>query len=175
MFDQLSGFPLAGGALLAAGIYAGASLFVTGPIVGERTIIKSGWAESCPRHIRDQAESRQPSVTKLPNIDCSAILGTVYGREGEAFCRRYGSALPFGNLLGDLGRMQGDANQSRIARAASMATTRCDCAANVVLEERRSAFAIYAGSLRLIAPRPIKALGSELDVALNSSSCAMKE
>ncbi len=175
MFDQLSGFPLAGGALLAAGIYAGASLFITGPIVGERTIIKSGWAESCPRHIRDQAEAHRPSAARMPNIDCAAVLGTIYGTQGEAFCRRYGGALPFGNLLGDLGRMQSDANQSRIARSASLATTRCDCAANVVLEERRSAFAIYAGSFRLITPRPVKALSSELDVALNSSSCAMKE
>lgn len=174
MTPDMNGLPIAGGAAVALILYAGVSLFVTGPLVGERTIEKSGWTQTCAHHVRHQAERTQPSGLALPKLDCATILGNGFGRQGAAFCELYGGGLPFA-IIGEWQRQQGELRQSRIDHAGSSATTRCDCAVNTVLEDRRTALAVYAGSFRLITPKPVKTLPSELRLALGAPSCAMKE
>ncbi|MEJ0017582.1 MAG: hypothetical protein WDN25_13650 [Acetobacteraceae bacterium] len=175
MISDMTGLPALGGAALGLGVYALVSAYVTGPLVMERTTEKSGWARTCQQQVRNQTERQQSPGFVLPKLDyCAAILGGIYGAQGEAFCGKHGGSLPF-NMLNDLQRQQEAARQSRIDQAASSAATRCECAVSTVLEDRRTAFAIYAGSFRLITPMPVKALRSELRVALNSPACAMKE
>ncbi|MCW2308837.1 hypothetical protein [Rhodobium gokarnense] len=64
--------------------------------------------------------------------------------------------------------------KKRMDYAASRAGSRCDCAVTMTLEKRRTDFALYAGTLRLVVPRSVKSLQSELKSALNSPECAAK-
>lgn len=173
MFQDILGLPVTGGALLAGAAYAALSVFVTGPLVAERTIDKSGWAQHCARHAK--ASVSPPPATPRPNLDCAAIIGTLYGREGAAFCARHGNALalPFG-MLGALAHQPVDALQRRAADQAARAESACGCAMAVVLEARRVDFAIHAGSARLITPMPVRDLPAELARARSSSVCSAK-
>ena len=86
-----------GGALVVTGlIYAGISAFVTGPVIGARTIQKSGWNAQCAAGLNTQISTDAPAPTFTPQINCRSIFGW-YGDQGDAFCRRYGGRfkLPF--------------------------------------------------------------------------------
>ena len=166
-----------GGALIVTGlIYAGVSAFVTGPVIGQRVIIKSGWAEQCKISLQAQISTKEPAPTFPPTIGCKSLFGW-YGDQGAAFCRRYGDRfkLPFMDQLAAHQRRLKQARERRLTMAASSAPTRCACAASLTLEKQRVSFAIYAGSIRLITPTPIKNLRAALTSALHSPLCAQKD
>lgn len=176
MFQDTSGLPIAGGALMAALLYAGASVFITGPVIGERTIEKSNWASRCDGFIRAEITADEPEAPRIPKLGCSAIFG-LYGRAGQEYCRVHGHHFDNNILTQTLEAAQNAkqaARKKRMDYAASRAGSRCDCAVTMTLEKRRTDFALYAGTLRLVVPRSVKSLQSELKSALNSPECAAK-
>ncbi|MCW2308838.1 hypothetical protein [Rhodobium gokarnense] len=90
MFLDTGGLPIAGGALMAMVLYGGVSLFITGPVIAERTIEKSGWATRCDGFIRAEITADEPEALAIPKLGCSAIFG-LYGRAGQEYCRVHGA------------------------------------------------------------------------------------
>ncbi|MFA6965231.1 hypothetical protein [Bosea sp. (in: a-proteobacteria)] len=173
MFTDILNLPITGSALWATGAYAALSLAVTGPLVAERTIEKSGWVQQCARQGR--AAATPPISTPLPRIDCTTVLGAVRGPEGAAFCARHGDvlAMPF-ELLNALAARPADIARRRAEEQAAKAPAACGCAVAMVIETRRIDFALHAGTARLITPMPVRGLAGELDRARSSSACSVK-
>ena len=175
IFDAQS-MPATGGTFMAAALYAAVSLFITGPVVGERMIIKSGWAAHCPALIeRNVAVSEAPDMP-MPELGCDAIFGW-FGPDGQEYCDRHGDyidANPLSRMIDDAARQKRALQAMRYDHATAGATSRCDCAASVALEENRTGLALYAGSLRLIAPHGVKTLQSGVERALTNPICAAK-
>lgn len=177
MFQDTGNLPIAGGALFAAALYAGTAFFITGQVVGERTITKSNWAGICQSEIRSNLEIENPAPAQMPKLGCDALFGSWFGRDGAAYCDMHGHLFennPINRALNSVSENKRKIQRKRMAHAASKAGSRCDCAVTTTLEKRRTAFAIYAGSLRMITPPSVKNLTSELKSSLNSAQCAMK-
>lgn len=178
MFGESGNLPLAGGALMAALLYAGVSLFVTGPLVGERMVAKMDWPAQCAGHIRAAIEADQPVQTAIPKLGCDEMIGIWFGAEGDRFCARHGDVFannPINKTLQAAEDAKREAQKRRIEYAASRAGSRCECAVTTTLENRRVPLALYAGSARLITPPSVKLIGSDLVSSLNSPACTMKE
>ncbi|MCP4195973.1 MAG: hypothetical protein GY762_02390 [Proteobacteria bacterium] len=176
MTDFVNNLPLSGGVVVAGLIYVGASL-MTGQIVGERLIKKSGWDNQCRAGIRADIVSRQPAQSFVPKIDCNSILGGWMGREGKAWCAQYGEKIinPLGDQLNARERQLREASKRRLTNALSKSSSRCSCAASLALESNRVSFALYTGSIRLVNPPAIKNLKGTLATALNNPLCSVKE
>ncbi len=167
-----------GGRLFAFGAaYALISLFITGPVIGERMVAKIGWAAQCQRLINNEVAAQQPVVKPTPKLGCNDIFGTLFGREGSDFCSYYGPMLdenPITQSIDAAADAQREAEAMRRELAVSRASTRCECAVTTTLEDRRVPLAIYGGSARLVTPPSIRLLASDLEVNLNGPDCAMK-
>ena len=176
MPDFVNNLPLSGGVVVAGLIYVGASL-ITGQIIGDRLIKKSGWDQQCIAGIKADIVSRQPAQSFVPKIDCNSIFGGFMGREGKAWCARYGDRVinPLGDLANARQRQIKEANQRRLSNALSRSTSRCFCAASLALENNRVSFAIHSGSIRMVSPPAVKNLKTTLVVALNDPLCTVKE
>jgi hypothetical protein len=175
MLPDPTSLPFTGSALAFGLLYAGVSLFITGPLVGERTIAKSGWADSCEIAVVRGAETGNPLLDDiLPGLDCDSLFAPWFGEEGAQFCQRHGGefALPF---VEQFQQNQRRREEKRLSRTTDGAASRCSCAISYTLESERIPLAIHAGTLRLVTPHSIKNLSGELGAALNTSQCAMKE
>jgi hypothetical protein len=173
MLADLASIPGAGGLAAAGILYAGVSLFVTGPLVAERSIDKSRWVQHCVRQAK--ATTQPPATSHRPGLDCTAIFGAIYGSEGAAYCARHGGALalPFAMLDG-LAAQPGETLRRRAADQAARVQSACTCAVAIVMETRRMDFALHAGTARLVTPMPVRGLTGELDRALSSPACSAK-
>lgn len=177
MFMNGEGAQFSGGLFAMGAIYALISMFVTGPLIGERMVEKLDWAAKCERLISHEIASAEDTVAPAPRFGCDDLLGTLFGREGSEFCDYYGGAFennPITESLEAASNVQREAQQLRRELAASRAGSRCECAVTTTLEDRRVQLAIYGGSARLVTPPSIKLLGSELEVNLSSTACAME-
>lgn len=165
--------PASGGSVTAwAAIYAALSLYVTGPLVGERTIDRLGWMDNCSRALTQRAAPTAPSQN-MPELNCQGLLGWM-GDQGRAFCQHYGNpALPDIRGLKDL-ESPHRSNAERWLGLSEESSSKCQCAANVTLSRERVAFALYAGSARLISPAPVRTLSQELETSLNSAVCNVR-
>ena len=172
MLMNASDLPISGSFILAAAAYVGLSLFVTGPTVGKRTIDQSNWLQRCEAGIKADLQSRAPAPEVELKTDCDTLLGW-YSREMSGVCRKHGNPtfnLPFMNVIQEQKRRLRAQQEARLAHVASQAGSRCECAANVLLEER-TPFALYAGSARLIEPATVQNLEASLVRSLNSPAC----
>ena len=148
-------------------------MFVTGPVVGERTIARSGWDQQCKAALKAEIVAQAPAPSFTPRLNCNAVMG-LFGTQGQALCRQYGDRLlPFTNQLQELETRKQAFRQKRMSLAISQSKNRCDCAAALTLEQKRVPLAIYAGSIRMVSPPAIKNLKSELITALRSPRCAV--
>lgn len=170
MFD-FGSMPVTGGVLAAGLLYAGVSLFVTGPLVGERMTAKMDWAGQCAAHIK--AEVDRSADLAMPTLGCNELFGVWLGREGAQLCGAFEDS-PIGQTLQSVENAKRDAQKRRFDYAASRAGSRCECAVTMTLENRRVPFAIYAGSARMITPPSVRLLESDLISSLNNPSCAVK-
>lgn len=173
MLQEGNGLPLSGGLLIAGLLYFGASMFVTGPIVGKRTIEKSNWIPRCERAIVQSVTQDVPALkTPAATPDCKIIMGTFAGPDGRALCGAVG--FLFDNPLARQIEVQNErvtrAHKNRIAQAASRAGSRCSCAVNVALENQIP-WAIHAGSFRLVTPPSVANLDAGLLSVLSSNVC----
>lgn len=174
MFD-MSNLPLSGGLLGAATLYAGLSLFVTGPLIGERMVEKFGWANTCAAHVQANAEAQRAEAAPVPRLDCGALLGSFLGRDGAKLCAAYGPLLdPIGRAQDAAEAAKRSFDRQRLEHAAAGVANRCECASATTLENRRVALALHAGSARLITPPSIRTLRSDLMMSLASPACALK-
>lgn len=173
MFDT-SNTPISGGTVLGLVIYGTLSLFVTGPIVSERLIEKSGWLENCPEAIRAEIEAQRPQPFRLPNITCSDIFG-LYGDDGREYCDYYGDyeiPIPFAGLIEKFQNVAAERHDRHVAQQAAKAGSRCSCAAVVTQERKRIDFAISAGTARLITPVSVQNLDASLAQGLRAPECS---
>lgn len=170
MFDYTN-MPVAGVPLAAGLFYTAASLFLTGPLVGERMIAKMDWAHQCARHIRVEAEASAKPAT--PKIGCNELIGAWLGRDGARLCAVLDKS-PIGQTLRSAEDAKREMQQRRFEYAAARAGSRCECAISTTLENRRVPLAIYAGTARLVTPPSVKLLQSDLVSSLNAPSCAAK-
>lgn len=166
MMDFTS-MPPVSGAMLSVAIYAALAVLVSGPMVGERMIARSGWAERCPELVAAAAR-QEADPPPLPGVDCGSLMGLV-APELRALCN------PVDQMVGEVGRQQRELQTRRMHYASAGASSRCDCATGVALETNRTAFAMHAGSLRLITPQGLQALDSGLERALSGPICAARE
>lgn len=175
MLNEANGLPVSGGLMVAIILYVLASMFVTGQVVGERMIAKSNWGQQCQTVLQVELRAQTPAPAFTPRLDCNSIFG-VFGPQGRALCRRHGDVLkiPFVDQLQGLQRRKQELQEKRFALAASKTGSRCGCAVSLTLEQQRVPLAIYAGSIRLVTPRFIKNLNTELMSSLRSPHCAMK-
>lgn len=174
MTGDLNNFPVGGGTILALFLYALLSLFVTGPIIGERMIEKAGWPAHCQAALKAELETSGQMPGFQPKLDCPSLLSWL-GPDGQKLCRQGGLKLPFMDQMNAYQDRLDSFNEQRLESAVSKTRDRCECAAALTLENRRTAFAITAGSARLIVPSPVKNLSSELTAALHMPACQMKE
>lgn len=174
--DFGNSLPFGGSVTIAGVIYVGTSLLVSGPFIGERMIELSGWDKQCQSIIHSELTANQPAPSFSPQISCNSILGMWMGSQGKAWCARYGDRLinPLGDQLNAQRRRVEELNRRRLSNAVSKTTSRCSCAANLALETNRTAFALHAGSIRLVNPSAVKHLQSTLVTALNAPLCSMK-
>lgn len=167
--------PFNGMTLIGVIGYAALSLTVTGPLVIERTIQKSGWIAQCQRSLHEEIRANEEMPVFTPRLDCNSIFG-IFGQEGQQLCRDFGNfSLPFVDQLNEYEQRIQKLNEDRLAQAAQSSAYRCDCAVSVTQETRRTPFALYAGSARLIKPTAVKNLDSELQTSLRSPLCAGKQ
>lgn len=161
------------GLALSALIYVGASMYVTGPLVMERTIEKSGWVSQCERRLQDDMRRSQAPAPSVPSIDCRSVLDAM-GPEmrrmlevlgGNAACQIIDQKKRQQELIEDL-------KQQRFEASLSGAESRCRCAVSGLIEQKRSAFALYAGSARIVTPSAVRSLSSELEATLHAPACA---
>lgn len=174
MFD-LQNLPVSGGLVLACAAYAGASFFVTGPMIAERTIAKSDWAEICPAELNAEVATQKPPEPIVPRMDCVTAFGWM-GHEFEQLCNGFGNPelkTPEQRMAEAQERALYEAKQRQLEQRAAQSPSRCACAANVALEDR-TAWALYAGSARLITPAPVKNLDNTLVQALHTPHCTLK-
>jgi hypothetical protein len=173
MPTDFSGLPFSGGILLAGLIYAGASMLITGPTIGERVIEKSDWLPRCERVLQETIILENPAPVSTPRPDCSSLLGALFGADGAEFCGAYSGLLsPLTDQIERQERNLAEANQKRIELAASRSTSRCSCAENMALENRIP-WALYAGSFRLVTPSAVRNLDGQLMSALSSPLCTL--
>lgn len=166
--------PIGGTVLLGLAAYVGMSMFVTGPMIGSRMIEQSGWHESCPVAIVEQVAAQAEPAQVMPSMDCESLLGSFMPELG-ALCREYGNPNfggPVTGMMREQERLRREAQTRRLNEAAAQSTTMCSCAANMLLAEDRTAFALHAGSARLITPPEVGGLKSSLTSALRSPACS---
>lgn len=177
MFQENNSVPFGGGLLLTLLLYAGFSYFITGQIVGARTIqhhIK--WLPQCEKMIESRVRANQPEPRIPSNLNCKGLLGALFGAQGQAYCQKY--ARQFEGLINPVQKHLNDLQtqrQSHISSAASEAKSSCQCAVSVFLEQQRLSLAVWSGSLRLIKPPQLTNLHAELKTALRSKPCNLEK
>jgi hypothetical protein len=160
-----------GSALISIAAYAAFSYFASGPLIGERTIQQSDWTLTCQGALQRELETRTPPPDFVPRLDCNGLLG-LFGAEGREVCRRHGNpSLPFLDQALEQKQRLNDFQRERLEAAIASTANRCDCAHAHMLETRASAWALYAGSARLITPPAIKNLKASLMTSLNAPLC----
>ena len=175
MFGENS-LPIGGSLLVGILAYAGVAAFVTGPVIGARMIEKSGWYQSCSAALRAEIGAQASPGQVIPRMDCQSLLGGFMPELG-ALCREYGNpdfGGPMNGMMREQERLRREAEERRLSLAASRSDDACSCAANVLLEDDRTAFALHAGSARLITPPEVTSLESSLMRSLRGPSCALQ-
>lgn len=168
--------PVTGGVALTALAYGAIALFVTGPLIGERMIAKSGWEEQCQSGLVRAIEAEQrASIPVAPDLHCNSLIAPLFGAEGSRFCQRHGDfRLPFTDQLQARKRRAEEAVRRQLEGVVAKAGSRCSCAIAKTLTDQRVPLAITAGSLRLVVPRGAADLQTGLQSALGSTQCRMK-
>lgn len=132
--------------------YAVFSSEVSGPLMIDRELKKSGWHTSCQSALEaDIRNWRGPGPLEMPRLDCESTFGTIYGDQGKAFCDNVGNfkiPIPGLDAIRDQQDRAREAEQRRIQRAASNAPSACICAQDVFVSSERISVALYAASGR---------------------------
>ena len=163
--------PISGGVLVAAALYVGASIFVTGPLIATRTIDRSDWGRSCHANIHSTIAAQKTPAKVIPRTDCQSLIGGFMPELGR-LCQQYGNP-DFGGgtsaMMREQERRRQEVEAKRLQALAASSASRCDCAASVFAQDR--SWAVHAGSFRLVSPPAVKHMKAELQAALQSPLC----
>lgn len=173
MIDQNAWQPFSGGIIIAGILYAAFFWGVGGQVIGKRTIDRSEWLPQCERTIVTAVREDKPDLQfSAPTPDCNAVMGMFAGQDGKALCDVVGGLFenPLASQIQTQNQRLIEEHAKRLENAARNATSRCNCAINVQLQNRTS-WALFSGSFRVV-PSEIKNLDAELFAALNSPVCA---
>lgn len=174
MFDPNSNLPISGGLFLIGILYVVIAMFFTGPTIGSRTIEKSGFLPRCEKSLVKLAAQDVPDIqAPAPSIDCNRVMVLFAGPDARQFCDAAGFLFenPVASQIEAQNQRLKTQYQERIRNAGANASSACECAKNVQLEDRVP-WALYAGSLRFVVPSEIKNLEAELFAALHTPTCA---
>ena len=170
MFDQ-NQLPVSSGLFLSGLVYAGTCLFITGPLIATRTIENTPWQSACEAGVKAEIDATRTPPKVIPKTDCRSLVGGLFPQL-TGLCAKYGNP-DFGGPATEVLRAQERARQAleekRLALIADSSTSRCDCATQIVVQDK--AWAIYAGGLRLYTPPPLRDLHARLTSALYSPTC----
>jgi len=170
MIDS-NNLPISGGVLMTGLLYVATSVFITGPLVAQRTIEYENSHQMCVAQIQKQLPETQPETNGLPDIDCG-ILSKALSPELGQLCNAYEDS-PLGQLIDSV--MGGVSAQKEMLRAkrlqaiANKTKNQCKCAISIATRE--TYWSIYAGSARLITPPEVSALPSTIYKAAQSPYC----
>lgn len=169
MSNETYGLSLTGvlGAII---LYALFSAFISGPIILEREVIKSGWHKQCQSTVKAEVIQSHPEPEFVPRIDCKTIFGG-FGKGSSGLCELVG---PLDIILKQkyeaLERAKA-LNEQRLQAKLQAAGSRCKCPVSL-LSERRIDVGLYSATARIVKPQLFKNLNSELMTALRSPHCA---
>ena len=165
-------FNSGGGIVVAGLIYAGVSMYGTGPVVLERMVHKSGWIERCERSVKSDLQTNRSPPAPTPQIGCDDVFGLM-GPDMGRLVKSMGGAAACQVLdaKNAANRQLEQWKEKRLAAATSRARSRCDCAVSYVGETKRGSVGLFAGSARLIRPTVIRNLDGALQSALNTPEC----
>ena len=105
------------------------SLFITGPIVGERMILKSEWPSRCSALVVAEAQQRA-APPPMASVDCDTVIGILMP-ELRALCE------PVDQITGELQRQQRNIESQRLSYATKDKVSRCGpVQAGLTLEEK---------------------------------------
>ncbi len=163
--------PIPAGALVAGALWAGVSVLALGPLVADRTIDRSSWAEFCERNLRAAIVRQIPQPESSPTVSCDDTIGAV-GQFGRDFCEMGGDVLIDLLTIDPTAGARNAARQAeenRLRRLAEAAPSRCACAASAVASDWQT-WGLHAGSARFLGgPDDLQA---DLMQALQSPRCA---
>lgn len=176
MLQDFSGAALGGSTVVLAGIaWVAASYFISSPVIAARTIEKNNWHQQCRIRIAKTAQRQQRIAAPPPAaLDCEQISGAMLGTFGQALCKQGLNqflALAQAKKKAAYEAVQRQRQQA-VAVAVGNSGTRCNCAVSAAIESNQTAWAIYAGSFRLITPIAVAHQNASLVAALNSPKCS---
>ncbi|NDW06483.1 hypothetical protein [Jiella pacifica] len=170
---DFSSLPISGGVLVAGAVWAGASAFVLGPLVAERSAERIGWYSDCEQRIAADIQTREPVPESEFTFQCGDLLGVLPGEQRRVLdlfgmgraCEAFDYAEIQKRRLAELKRQ-------RIERAAAESGSRCACAVSHMTMTKRWNFAIAAGTARTVIPASVANLRASLLESLASPACA---
>lgn len=168
-FDT-QGLPLGGGVVIGVIAYGLLSLFITGPMVANRTIEKSEWEASCTANLSN-AVRRDHQEQMLPEMFNCRAIARKFDPASQELCGLFDMLTA--PVEAERRRLQRFAEE-RAKNALSGVGSTCSCAVTLAIEEERMSFALHAGSLRTITPEPVSRLNATLDTAVRSPKCAFR-
>lgn len=131
MSIDTTNLPISGGVIVASLLYAGAAVFVMGPLVAERTINKSDWNKTCEAGLQSAIETYRTPQKIIPSTDCRSTIGS-FMPELARLCDQYGNpdfGGPTTRILRKQESMRQEAEDKRLALATSQSGSKCSCAA----------------------------------------------
>lgn len=169
---DLSNIGVGGGFVAACALYAGASL-LGGQVIAERMIARSDWQLRCEAGIVEAIPLPARPTNRIPARTCGDVM-SIFGAEATQLCGPF-----IGYDFNSQARRAEDevySQQRRLAearrdQAAQSAGSQCGCAVDVHLSDRAVAYAVLAGTARLISLPTIDDPEQGLQQALSSSTC----
>ncbi len=162
MMNETGGLPIGGSLMVAVLLYAGVSVFGTGPLIGERLAQKQNWAWQCKKMVVSESTNNGNEV--LPSQACG--VANIIGPGWSKLCA---DAM---RPIEELKRQQlHKARRAMLPKAKS----RCGCAVNEFIAKNRVSLGLMAGSLTVISPASVSSnIDAELQTGLRSPACSMK-
>jgi hypothetical protein len=171
--DILSSSPVSGSAAAGVLVWAATSCFLLAPIITERTALKIGWFEDCPKQIVADIQSRMPNSTFQPSIGCNDMVGAL-GSETKQLINMFGLGMACDALDQKKAQQKrlAEIKRERLSQAAQEASSKCSCAVGHATESNRVSLALHAGSARLIPSASMADLKGTLRASLHSPVCS---
>lgn len=169
-FDMNNGVT-GGGVALSLVAYGFLSAYATGPTIITREAQKIGWHGQCMAHVEAKILERAPKPDIIPNLDCNALMGGLFGSQSHELCRLID---PFTNMADQINRRKERAAEfarQRLIEKAQQSGSACSCAVTSFTSQNRLNVGLYAGTARFVTPLAIQNLKGSLMTHLNSPIC----
>lgn len=188
--------------LAGAFIWAGTHYFVLGPAMGER-IVRADYVPACTANVQalaEQAREQRLASLPLPQVDHqaeSALRFTETMLSGPLGQWAIGASQGMDQLFGldvpgsvSQARHQYEAAKRAAAEAYEAARERvkaasaqqiasagdlCGCIAQAAIEQTRTDWALFTGTLALYTPAPVESFGITMGAVARAGTCEGEE